>query len=137
MDMMSIAQQLIGEKLGSDVNSDAIANGLQSLLGGESGGLDISSLISSMSGSGALSDVLGSWLGDGENAPIDAGAISEMFSGDQLAGFASKLGLDGDTASSLLADVVPNMVDQSSSGGSLLDSVGGMEGALSMAKKFF
>ncbi len=134
MDMMSIAQQLISQKLGSDVNSDAIAAGLQSLLGGE---LDISTLISSMSSNGALGDILGSWLGDGDNMSIDTNSIKEMFSADQLTGFASKLGLDNDSASSLLADVVPNMVDKSSSGGSLLDSVGGLEGALSMAKKFF
>jgi len=137
MDIISIAQQLISQKLGSDIDSDAITSGLQSLFGGNNGSIDISNLVSSMSSNGALGDILGSWLGDGENMPIDANSVSEMFSGDQLAGFASKLGLDSESASSLLADVVPNVVDQSSSGGSLLDSIGGLEGALSMAKKFF
>jgi len=137
MDIMSVAQQLISQKLGSDIDGDAITEGLQSLLGGESGGLDISNLVTSMGANGALGDILGSWLGDGENMPIDVNTITEMFSGDQIANFASKLGLDDGSASSLLAEVVPNMVDQSSSGGSLLDSIGGLEGAFSMAKKFF
>lgn len=137
MDLMSIAQQLISQKLGDSVDSDTITSGLQSLLGGENGDLDIASLVAGMSQNGALLGALGSWLGDGENASIDTNAISDMFGSDKVAGFASKLGLDSDSASSLLADVVPNMVDQSSSGGSLLDSVGGLDGAFDMAKKFF
>ena len=131
MDMMSIAQKLISEKLGSDIDSKNITDSLQSLLGGKNGSFDISNLISSMSTNSVLGDALSSWLGDGKNTPIDASTVTQMFSSNQIADFASKLNLDKESASSLLADVVPNMVDQSSSGGSLLDS------AFNMAKKFF
>ena len=137
MDLMNIAQQLISQKLGTNVDTNVIAGALESLLGGENGNLDISSLVSSMGASGALGSTLSSWLGDGENMPIDTNAVSSMFDSEQLSGFASKLGIDTNSASSLLADVIPNIVDKSSSSGSLLDSLGGAEGALSMAKKFF
>ena len=142
MDIMSIAQQLISQKLGNNVSSELVASALQGLLGGQSsssnsGGFDMGSLLSVMNNSGALGDVVGSWLGDGDNTPIDNNTVSELFSSDQIAGFASKLGLNHDNASSVLADVIPNMVDKSSSGGSLLDSVGGIEGAFNIAKKFF
>ncbi len=137
MDIMSMAQELISQKLGNDIDGDTITDALQGLFGGSDGSFDISTLVSSVAGNSDMSGMLSSWLGDGENMPIDANGLSQMFNADQLSGFASKLGLDGDSASSLLSDVVPDMVDKSSSGGSLLDSIGGLDGALSMAKKFF
>ncbi len=137
MDLMNIAQQLISQKLGDNVDSDAVSNGLQALLGGQNGGLDIGSLVSSMSQNGGLAEVVGSWLGDGDNMPIDSNTVTELFSSDKIGAFASQLGIDSSNASELLADVVPNMVDQSSSGGNLLDSIGGIDGALDFAKKFF
>ena len=137
MDLMGIAQQLISKQLGDNVSSDTVQNAIQGLLGGGNGGLDISSIVSNMSQNGGMGEMLSSWLGDGENMPIDASTISSIFGNDKIADFASKLGVDSDNASSLLSDVVPNMVDQSSSGGSLLDSVGGLDGALDLAKKFF
>jgi uncharacterized protein YidB (DUF937 family) len=60
-----------------------------------------------------------------------------MLGGDKITEFASKLGVDEDTAADTLAEAVPQMVDKGSSGGSLLDSVGGIEGAIGLAKKFF
>ena len=138
MDIMSIAQQLISQKLGDSVSADSIQGAIQGLLGdGGNGGLDISSLVSNLSQNGGLGDMVSSWLGDGENMPIDASTISNLFGNDKIADFASKLGVDSNSASSLLSDVVPNMIDQSSSGGNILDSVGGLDGALNLAKKFF
>ena len=60
-----------------------------------------------------------------------------MFGGDKLSAFAGKLGVDQDNATEGLSSVLPNLVDQSSSGGSLLDSVGGLGGAMDFAKKLF
>jgi uncharacterized protein YidB (DUF937 family) len=137
MDLMNIAQQLISQKLGDNVDTNAVSNGLQSLFGSSEGGFDIGNLVSSMSQNGGLAEVVGSWLGDGENMPIDSNTVSELFNSDQIGAFASQLGLDSSDASSLLADVVPNIVDQSSSGGNLLDSIGGIDGAMDFAKKFF
>jgi len=137
MDLMNLAQQLISQKLGDNVDSDAVSNGLQSLLGDQNGGLDIGNLVSSMTQNGGLAEVVGSWLGDGDNMPIDSNTVNELFSSDKIGEFASSLGIDSSNASELLADVVPNIVDQSSSGGNLLDSIGGIDGALDFAKKFF
>ena len=61
----------------------------------------------------------------------------EMFGGDKLANFANQLGLDQDSANNGLSEMLPNLVDKSSSGGNLLESVGGLGGALDMAKKLF
>ena len=55
----------------------------------------------------------------------------------RFSGFASKLGLSQEEAAGGLSDALPQMVDKASSGGSLLDSIGGVSGALSMAGKLF
>jgi uncharacterized protein YidB (DUF937 family) len=60
-----------------------------------------------------------------------------MFGGDKLSSFAGILGIDQDAATKALGAVLPKLIDMSSSGGSLLDSAGGLGGAIDMAKKFF
>jgi uncharacterized protein YidB (DUF937 family) len=138
MDLVSLATDLLVQNVGKNLDSETVVKALGALSGGgESGGFDLGKIVSQISSSGMLGDVLDSWLGDGENKPIDHHTVKNMFDDNQLDGFASSLGMDKDSASSVLANVLPNLIDKSSSGGSLLDSVGGLEGAMDMMKKFF
>ena len=121
------------------LDSDALSSALGSLMGdGES--LDMGSLMGALT-SGGLGDMASSWLGDGENSPISADAITSLFGSEKVAAFASELGLSEESATGALADALPNMVDSASEGGSLasnlLDQVGGVSGLMGMAKKFF
>ena len=50
--------------------------------------------------------------------------------------FAASLGTDTGTAASGLADVLPQLMDKASSGGSLLDAAGGVGGLMGAAKSF-
>ena len=50
---------------------------------------------------------------------------------------AAELGTDEGSLLNGLSQALPQMIDKSSSGGSLLDAVGGLDGALNMAKKLF
>jgi uncharacterized protein YidB (DUF937 family) len=144
MDLMKIGTQLILSKLGGGASEGGIASALSSLLGGgnSGGGLDLSSLVSGMlkngggESGGGIADIVGSWLGDGDNEAVSGSQIKDMLGGDKISEFASKLGVDEDTAADSLAEAVPQMVDKGSSGGSLLDSVGGLSGAIDLAKKF-
>ncbi len=120
---------------GSNLNPDVLMSALSNLIGGE-GGFDIASLMSKMQGS----DLLGmaqSWLGDGDNQAIDVNQIMSLFGSDKIAAFASQLGMSESEAAGGLSDAVPQMIDNASSGGSILDSVGGLEGAMGLAGKFF
>jgi len=137
MDIANIAQELISNNLDGDTDGSVITQGMDLLFGGEDGGFDISNIISSVSSNEALGSVLGSWLGDGENMPIDSDTIANIFDSDKLEQFGSILGIDTQNAQSLLANVVPQIIDKSSSGGSLLDSVGGIAGAFNLVKKLF
>ncbi|MDX2452120.1 YidB family protein, partial [Desulfosarcina sp.] len=78
-----------------------------------------------------------SWLGDGNNESVSTDQITNMFGSDKISEFAGKLGLSEDEAAGGLSEALPQMVDKASSGGSLLDSMGGLSGALGMAGKLF
>lgn len=123
---------------GSSLDLGVLTSALSGLSGGKggSGGIDIGSIIGGMQG-GGLGDVLQSWLGDGQNQGISGNQISELFGSDKISGFASQLGLTEDEAIGGLQDAMPQMVDNASSGGSLLDSIGGVEGAINLAGRFF
>lgn len=137
MDLMKLGTELIMNKLGGNTDENGTMSALSGLLGGSDGGLDLGSLVSSMTeSSGGLGGLVSSWLGDGDNDAISGSQIKDLFGGDKVAEFAGKLGVDEDSAADSLAEAVPQMVDKGSSGGSLLDAVGGIGGAIDMAKKF-
>jgi len=137
MDIMKLGAQLLAAKLGSNSNSDQITNVLGSLLGGGSSnsGLDLGSLISGLQGNG-LEGVVQSWLGDGDNDDISESQVEGLFGAEKIQELASQLGTDQGSLLSGLKDALPQMVDKSSSGGNLLDSVGGVAGLAGLASKF-
>ena len=136
MDIMQIAAQLLSEKLGLNVDSDTITSALSSLLGDGKGGIDLASLTSKMAANGDLGGLVSSWLGDGANSPMSADSVMKLLGEGEISSFASKLGTDSATAAGGLADVLPQLVDQSSQGGSLLEAAGGLGGLMGAAKSF-
>jgi uncharacterized protein YidB (DUF937 family) len=59
--------------------------------------------------------------------------VKQVLGGNQIAEAAQALDTDEGSLLEGLKDLLPEMVDKSSAGGSLLDSVGGLGG---LAKKF-
>ena len=129
MDIKSIAMNLIAQKMGG--NSAQMSGVLGSLIG-QGNEMDIGGLVSGLKEKG-LGDVADSWLGDGDNAEISADQLKDVLGADQVAQAAQQLGTDEGSLLSGLKDSLPQIVDQASSGGSLLGSLGGLGG---MAKKF-
>jgi uncharacterized protein YidB (DUF937 family) len=146
MDMMSLlktgAQMFIDSKRSGDAGSGLDIGSVTAALSGLTGrggggeGFDLGGLVSMMS-SGGLGDMAKSWLGDGGNDEITPSQITDMFGADKIASFASQMGISNEEAAGGLSDALPHMVDKGSSGGSLLDSLGGVSGAIDMAGKLF
>jgi uncharacterized protein YidB (DUF937 family) len=134
VDLMQLGSDLIKEQLGADGQERDTAGALSALSGG--GGLDIGSIVTGMMANGDLSSVVTSWLGDGSNDAIGGNQLQAIFQNENIQAFAAKLGIDLDSATALLSNVLPNLVDKSSSGGSLLDSID-MEDVMGFAKKLF
>jgi len=119
-----------------------ITSALGSILGNSDGegGVDIASIVSNFAQNG-LSDIVSSWLGDGDNAPVDANTLSNILGEDKISQFAEQLGISTESASKALADVLPSIIDKATSDNSnivndLLEKVGGVEGAMAMLGKF-
>jgi uncharacterized protein YidB (DUF937 family) len=138
MDMMQLATQLLASKLGGNaiLSNSAVENAIGNLLGGSSGsGIDLGSLVSALQNSG-LGDIAQSWLGDGDNSNISRTQVESIFGSDKIQNAARELGTDQNDLLRGLQDMLPQVVDKSSSGGSLLDSIGGIGGLANLAGKF-
>jgi uncharacterized protein YidB (DUF937 family) len=122
---------------GSHLDIGNLTSALATLTGGTSGGgFDFGTLLSKMDSSG-LGSIAQSWLGDGGNDAISSNEINNLFGDDRISEFASTLGLSHEEAAGGLSAALPQMVDKASSGGSLLDSIGGISGAIGLASKLF
>lgn len=138
-DIIQIGAQLFQSKLDKDgdgLDIGDIVSAISGLISNDDGNLDLGSLVSNLN-AGGLASLAASWLGDGDNEEIAPHQVKEIFGGDKISAFAEKLGLDENSALSGLANALPAIVDKSSSGGSLLDSIGGISGAIGLASKLF
>jgi uncharacterized protein YidB (DUF937 family) len=118
-----------------------IANALSSLVQNKEGGLDLSTFVSGLSENG-LGEIVGSWLGNGENKAISLDQIMDLLGSEKVSEFASQLGLSQESAAQALADALPQVVDTATSGeNSIIDQMlgqsGGAEGAMNMLGKMF
>ena len=144
MDLLQTGASLIqgnSDDATTGLDSSAITSALGGLLGGSEGGLDLSSLVSGL-GENGLGEIVGSWLGNGENAAISPDQVTDLLGSDKISEFASNLGISLDSAKGALADALPQVVDQATSGeGGIMDDmlaqVGGAGGAMEMLGKMF
>jgi uncharacterized protein YidB (DUF937 family) len=132
MDLMQMGTQLLAGKLGNGANSASITSALGGLLSGSGGQSSLGGIVAAMQDKG-LGAIAESWLGDGDNADISTDQVREVIGSDKIAAMAAELNTDEGSLLDGLKDALPQLVDKSSSGGSLLDSAGDL---LGMAKKF-
>ena len=139
MDIMKLATQLLASNLSNsndNDSSDHLQSVIGNLLGGEQGnGIDLGSLIGNLQNSG-LTEVAQSWLGDGENAHISKSQIESLLGSEKVQQAAEQLQTNNTDLLSGLQKMIPQVVDKSSSGGNLLDAVGGLSGLAGLASKF-
>ncbi len=144
MDLLKIGGSLIqgnSDDATTGLDIGDIAGALGGLLGNSEGGLDLGSLVSGLSQNG-LGEIVGSWLGNGENASISMAQITDLLGSDKISEFASQLGLSEESAAGALADALPQVVDQATQGDGnsideMLAQVGGPKGAMDMLGKMF
>ncbi|MFV0277456.1 MAG: YidB family protein [Parahaliea sp.] len=138
MDLTEFGAQLLSERLGLNVDITTISSALDKLLGKDArGNIDLGALASRMMQNGGLQSVVNSWLGDGANSPIAVDSLISLLGESKVSEFAGTVGTDADTAAKGLSDVLPQMIDNASSGGRLLDAVGGLNGLFSAASSLF
>ena len=133
MDFKNIASGMLADKLGVD---SAQVGGIMDKLVGNSDKMDVAGLLGNLKEQG-LGDIAESWLGDGANQSISADQLKSAMGAEQVTQAAAQLGTDEGSLLGGLQAALPQLVDKASSGGSLLDSLGGLGGVAGMAKKLF
>ena len=144
MELLKAAASMIqsnGDDAIQGLDVDDIANALNTLVGNGSGGLDLVKFVGGLSQNG-LGEIVGSWLGNGENKAISVEQITTLLGSDNVASFASELGISQESAAAALAEAVPQVVDQATRGeGTIMDEMlgqtGGPNGAMDMLGKMF
>ena len=68
---------------------------------------------------GGLGPQVQSWLGNGQNMPVTADQLRAALGSDQVKQLAQHFGIDPQAALNLLAQHLPNVVDQASPNGTL------------------
>jgi uncharacterized protein YidB (DUF937 family) len=117
---------------------DDIANALNGMITNSEGGLDLAALVSGLSQNG-LGEIVGSWLGNGENRSIGLDQVIDLLGGEKVSQFASELGLSEESAKQALADALPQVVDRATGGeNSIVDQMlGGGADPMEMLGKMF
>jgi len=144
MDLLKMGASMIqgnSDDATTGLDTGSITDALGGLLGNSTGGLDLGALVGGLSQNG-LGEIVGSWLGNGENASISMDQITDLLGSDKISEFASSLGLSEESAKGALADALPQVVDQATAGeGGIMDemlaNVGGSKGAMDMLGKMF
>ncbi len=124
MTFRGLATQVLMSMIERANNSDNAAAALDRL-SSNGKGFDLAEIVNTFQGSGGdVARKAKSWLGDGANAPISASQVQHALGSHRVAAFAKKLGMDRDEASEKLAKILPELIDKSSQGGYLINSVG-------------
>jgi uncharacterized protein YidB (DUF937 family) len=105
---MGLLDQLTGMLSGgSGEGQGGVAGAVGSLLESQGG---VSGLIEKFQ-QGGLGDVVGSWVGTGDNQPVSAEQIQQVLGSEQISALAGKLGLDPEQVSQGLSQYLPQVID--------------------------
>ncbi len=119
---MGLFDQLAGQVMGSlgAQKQDPVAQG--NLMGSitslieEAGGLP--ALLQKLKDSG-LADQVSSWIGNGENQPVSGDQIKDALGEDTIEQVAQQAGITPEHATTGLAQLLPQIIDQLTPGGEL------------------
>ncbi|MES2946518.1 MAG: YidB family protein [Pseudomonadota bacterium] len=59
-----------------------------------------------------LGDVVGSWIGTGQNQNVSGEQLTSVLGEDTMAGLAEKLGISPEAAAGQLSNILPGLIDQ-------------------------
>lgn len=100
--------------LGGGGNQNDIISEIMKLIGGQEGGLN--GLVKQFDSKG-MGNLISSWIGTGGNLPISASQINEVLNSDTIKNLAAKFGIDTNTLTGQLTNLLPQVVDKLTPGG--------------------
>ncbi|WP_260685222.1 MULTISPECIES: YidB family protein [Variovorax] len=104
-------QQPQGGGLGGLGDLGSLAGALGGLLANNGGQGGLGGMVSKFEQAG-MGDVIGSWIGNGENKPVSGDQLQNALGGDTIAAIASKLGINAQMLLPMLATMLPALINQ-------------------------
>ena len=118
--MSGLLGQLLGGMMsGQSGQPSAITGILREVMasgGGQGGG--IAGIVSQFQAAG-LGQHAQSWVGTGQNMPLSGDQVGQVFSSDQIDGWAQQAGTTPDKMRDVLAQALPHVVDHATPGGQM------------------
>lgn len=108
---MGLLDSVMGAVMGQVQQQGGVAAVLGQLLANDGAGGGLRGLVEKFNEAG-LGDVVGSWIGKGENLPVSAEQLKEVLGSDLVGQLAGQLGVDPAQASGQLAELLPGLVDK-------------------------
>ena len=132
---MGLLDQLAGQVLGGGESAgNPMMDVVKALIQNSEGGLP--GLLSRLQ-SGGLGGEVASWLGQGDNQPVSADALSQAIGPDTLSQVASQFGMSQPDAASGLAGALPQLIDMLSPNGQVDGNSEMLQQGLSMLGGMF
>lgn len=113
---MGLLDQVVGAALGGGKGGSMNGVLLQQLIGALSKPGALNNLMASFQQQG-LGNILQSWLSTGQNLPISASQVQQVFGADALSAMAKGAGLGVPETANALSSLLPQVVDKISPGG--------------------
>ena len=104
---------------------------------GNGGGFDMGGLAGIVDAfqKGGLGHLADSWVGTGQNLPVNADQLSEILGSDKIRQIANQLGLSQGDVSGGLAQILPQLIDKVTPNGQIPGNHSVIEDALGMLLK--
>ena len=110
----------------------SLATGILEMFTAKQGG-GLQGLVQSFAQKG-LGDIVSSWVSTGPNLPVSAGQLQKALGSDAIGSLAQKAGVAPEAASSILAQVLPGIVDKLTPEGQIPEGGNLLEQGLSLLK---
>jgi len=123
MDLGNILKSVLGgssEGSGEESGKLDLMSIITGLIGGQ-GGAGLGELVKKFTENG-LGDVVSSWIGKGDNAPVTPEQVKNVFGEEGIEEIANKTGMNKEEITGQLSDILPQAIDKVTPEGKLPDA---------------
>ena len=107
----SAASGGLGGLIGLVASNPQLLQAITGMLGNDGAQSGLGGLMARFQQAG-LGEVIGSWVGSGQNQAISGEQLTHVLGSDTLSGLAAKLGVSPDDAVGQLSSILPGLIDQ-------------------------
>jgi len=113
---MGLLDNLESMAMNKVAGSNPAASGILQMIQNHPGGLN--GLVQSFQQNG-MGGLVNSWVGTGQNLPVSGEQVQQVLGSDRIQALAQQIGIDPNTASSVVSQLLPVIVDKLTPNGNM------------------